>query len=407
MGNGSGYFSVDRGIWDHHLFKDEPEPFSKREAWLWLISHAEWRPTRQRIKGKTFELKRGQMLVSFRKLATLWRWSEGRVRRYFDALKFEAMIDTQADALATQITICNYDEYQATRRTDEHANGAPSDAVATQSHIQVVEPACEISTKELEEDKKEEIQKESFLSLNRSVAEATRPDEPKKQSELPVAEPAPHRAEVDAGMFVDLPEKPVVAKRRRAPPVSDALFQRFWEGYPKRGGSNPSTPAFKKFAAAVKSGVDPEMMIAAAARYRLSMRAQRKEGTQYVVQAKRWLNEQWWKEYSNDAPEIFDSREIKNGHNGSQAFGRNNQNGGFVFHSNGQPPNPSQILNAALARVREDKARKMASGVECEADGGGDLGGLEDVVRPLRECETPRPGSFLEGSCDYPSKIPT
>lgn len=106
-----GVFAVDRGIWDHDVLADRA-PFSKREAWLWLISEAAWRPHRRRLAGHVIELVRGQLTHSLRFIGSKWHWSEARVRRFLDALSSEGMIVVTTDAGVTVITICKYDDYQ-------------------------------------------------------------------------------------------------------------------------------------------------------------------------------------------------------------------------------------------------------------------------------------------------------
>lgn len=44
-----GVFAVDRGVWDHPMFADEP--FTEREAWLWMVSAAAWMSKRVRVAG--------------------------------------------------------------------------------------------------------------------------------------------------------------------------------------------------------------------------------------------------------------------------------------------------------------------------------------------------------------------
>jgi hypothetical protein len=43
-----GTFNVARGVFDHPVFA--PEPFTEREAWLWLIAEAQWKPVRKRVR---------------------------------------------------------------------------------------------------------------------------------------------------------------------------------------------------------------------------------------------------------------------------------------------------------------------------------------------------------------------
>jgi len=153
-----GVFAVDRGIWDHDLFADD-EPFSRREAWLWLISEAAWKPHRRRVAGRAIEVNRGQVVASLRFLAGKWRWSEPRVRRFIDTLKNDSMIVVSADAGVNVITICKYDEYQRVSLPSDAPSDAVTDAGATQERRKVED-------KEDKEDK-EKISKPKKVSRPR------------------------------------------------------------------------------------------------------------------------------------------------------------------------------------------------------------------------------------------------
>jgi uncharacterized protein YdaU (DUF1376 family) len=83
-------------------------------------------------------------------------------------------------------------------------------------------------------------------------------------------------------------------------------FVEFWETYPKRDGANPKEPARRRFAALVKSGVDPGAIIAGAGRYAADMRARAQDRTPYVAQALTWLNQQRWGDYSADPPKLVE-----------------------------------------------------------------------------------------------------
>lgn len=131
-----GVFAVDRGIWDHDLLADS-EPFSRREAWLWLVSEAAWKPHRRRIIGRQIDLTRGQLVASTRFIASKWRWSEARVRRFLSALISEQMIDAKTDAGVSVITICKYDEYQRVSLPIDAMRNVDDDAGATQERRKV------------------------------------------------------------------------------------------------------------------------------------------------------------------------------------------------------------------------------------------------------------------------------
>lgn len=69
-------------------------------------------------------------------------------------------------------------------------------------------------------------------------------------------------------------------------------FARFKAAFPRRDGANPWQPAEKRFNTLVKSGVDPETMIAAAALLAREESARGNVGTKFIPQAITWLNQQ-------------------------------------------------------------------------------------------------------------------
>jgi hypothetical protein len=131
-----GVFAVDRGIWEHDVLVDD-NPFSRREAWLWLLSEAAWKPHRRRLAGRPVELNRGQLAASLRFMASKWRWAEPRVRRFLKTLEIEGMIDATTGAGITLITICKYDKYQRVSLPNDATVGSKSDAPPTQQRRKV------------------------------------------------------------------------------------------------------------------------------------------------------------------------------------------------------------------------------------------------------------------------------
>lgn len=126
-----GVYAIDRGIWDHPMFA--PEPYTEREAWLWMLGQASWEPRTMRVGRAHFEVTRAQFAVAMRYLATKWKWSEPRVRRFLKRCSSDAMVLVQPTREATLITICNYDEYQFSRRADVPSIDAQTDVQATQN----------------------------------------------------------------------------------------------------------------------------------------------------------------------------------------------------------------------------------------------------------------------------------
>lgn len=105
-----GLYTISRAVFDHPAFKQEP--FTEREAWVWLIGEAQWKNNRKRINGQIVELERGQLSHSIRFLSIRWDWSISRVNRFLKRLKTETMIETENETGQNVITICNYETYQ-------------------------------------------------------------------------------------------------------------------------------------------------------------------------------------------------------------------------------------------------------------------------------------------------------
>jgi hypothetical protein len=113
-----GAFWVSRGVFDHPLFRGQE--FSEREAWLWLIAEAAWKPGRQRVGRTLVTVERGQIAHSLRFMAGAWGWSLDRTRRFINLLLAEKMLETGSQTkrqqgvrhLSRHLTICNYEQYQ-------------------------------------------------------------------------------------------------------------------------------------------------------------------------------------------------------------------------------------------------------------------------------------------------------
>jgi len=116
-----GYFAVHRSVWDNDIF--EPAPFGEREAWLWLISSAAWKPCKVRVGNQMVPLNRGQLMFATRFLAKKFKWSHTTTVRFLNLLESETMIGTQATRHGTLITICNYDKYQLSGNGDGTQDG--------------------------------------------------------------------------------------------------------------------------------------------------------------------------------------------------------------------------------------------------------------------------------------------
>lgn len=114
-----GTFSVSRRIWEHEEFA--PSPFSEREAFLWIISEAAWKPRNKRVGRVVLSLGRGQLAHSTRFLADAWGWSHSKVRRFLDRLESRHMIERTTDTGVSVIFVTNYDAYQLSPKSTDTA----------------------------------------------------------------------------------------------------------------------------------------------------------------------------------------------------------------------------------------------------------------------------------------------
>lgn len=101
MGDGKGGFiAISRDIFNHPLF-EQNQPFSRREAWEWLIAQAAWKPEARRGRYGVVHVERGQLASTYRELGKAWRWPKSNVARFLSKLSAETMIYLAKTALGT------------------------------------------------------------------------------------------------------------------------------------------------------------------------------------------------------------------------------------------------------------------------------------------------------------------
>lgn len=91
----------------------------------------------------------------------------------------------------------------------------------------------------------------------------------------------------------------------------EIFWDRFFAVFPKRGGHNGKSLGKKKFFTLLASGVDPEVMIAGAARYLETARESGSIGTPFVAQIPTWLHQ---RRFEDDYLPIQPRAPATNGH---------------------------------------------------------------------------------------------
>lgn len=115
----SGWYAMKRGWLDHEAFRPVG-PWSKSEAWVFLVESAAFKPTTIDIGNRPYVVPRGACCFSLRFLAGKWKWSVKAVQTFLktleshDAIKISvAKTGNGTKTKRTQITLCNYDKYQS------------------------------------------------------------------------------------------------------------------------------------------------------------------------------------------------------------------------------------------------------------------------------------------------------
>ena len=109
----SGWFAVKRGITKHPIFQDQP---LRLAAWIWMLDTAAWKDTKQDAGGKVVEVKRGQLLTSFRQMSKATGVPVQPLRTLIKRLQEANAIQTDSNTGRMLITICNYDKYQTPQK---------------------------------------------------------------------------------------------------------------------------------------------------------------------------------------------------------------------------------------------------------------------------------------------------
>ena len=115
--NLEGEVVLTRTLLDHDIWQTA-EPFDRRAAFVHLLLLANNRVSMPVIRGRVREMKVGQVGHSMQGLAKQWGWSVGKVRRFLDWLQNRGTIRFNIEGDETEITLVNYDLWNAQRNTD-------------------------------------------------------------------------------------------------------------------------------------------------------------------------------------------------------------------------------------------------------------------------------------------------
>lgn len=211
MSNDRGFIALHRKIFENPVVGSNPVYF---RAWVWLLCEAKYKPTRQRVPGKTtsIELRRGQLSHARSFFARALDLSEQRVRTFLNRLKIEGMILVEINQGQMVITICNYDDYQIDA---DESNQRPNQ--------QINQPSTSHQP-ELNKDN-------NYRLAEAKIPPTATPAKPRRHSKLEVA-PAEGTTEYGALRFQFLA---YAAKRGLPPRAAEDEFEGFLSHHKARG----------------------------------------------------------------------------------------------------------------------------------------------------------------------------
>lgn len=209
----SRWVRIQADILDHPLFADSER--SESDAWLWLITHAAWSETQHRVRSDLVNVEAGSLFVTLRQLQNEWRWkSDKRVRTFLKTLEKLEMIEIKTDAGKTQITICNYMEYQGHGRTADAGKTQSGRTKDTNTPVITSSLRSEVKARAPE---KSSVQSELMKVLDEDHAKAV--IDHRKALKKPLTVRA---AQLLAKQFSQCPDPNAAA---------DAMIENCWQGF--------------------------------------------------------------------------------------------------------------------------------------------------------------------------------
>lgn len=125
----SGTVNIARSLFQDEAFKDQP--YTEREAFMWLVMEASWKDRTKRVGNIVVDLKRGQLAASIRFMADAWQWEKSTVDRFLKRLEKRDMIGTDSGTGLNVITIRKYNDYQGGEPYSGTAENEKRDSIGT------------------------------------------------------------------------------------------------------------------------------------------------------------------------------------------------------------------------------------------------------------------------------------
>ena len=129
-----GWIKRHRQIIEHPDYFSEP--FTRVMAWIDLLMLANHKGMNMYVRGNKVEIKRGDTAIAQETLATRWKWSRSKVRRYLNELEKDRQIVQQKSNVISTISVVNYDAYQSDDTTESTAESLQTTRRRTAESLQ-------------------------------------------------------------------------------------------------------------------------------------------------------------------------------------------------------------------------------------------------------------------------------
>jgi uncharacterized phage protein (TIGR02220 family) len=104
----SGWIKLYRDLNKHWIWDNS----DYLKWWLDILLEVNHTDAKVIIKNKIYECKRGEKLYSLDTWATRWKTNKSKVRRFFELLQKDSMIELKNETQTTRLIVCKYEDYQ-------------------------------------------------------------------------------------------------------------------------------------------------------------------------------------------------------------------------------------------------------------------------------------------------------
>jgi len=140
------------------------EPFTRWQAWMDMCIIANHKPGWFIKRGIRVDVGVGQIGWDLENLAKRWKWSRGKVERFFCMLENDGQIIRQKSNVTTLISICNYGKYQTDSKAKSNVNSKANDKA--DGHQTAKQTDTNKNVKKKKKNDKEEIDESISLKIS-------------------------------------------------------------------------------------------------------------------------------------------------------------------------------------------------------------------------------------------------